>query len=402
MPSTFTQSLRQELQASGENDSTWGDKLNQNFREVLEQAIAGLTTINMGDANYTLSVAYGAQDEARSAILVVSGSLTQTRSIIVPSVPKIYTVQNITSGGQSITIRTANGQGVTVVNGEVGIMFCNGVNMVSSAAATADGSLVPSKISASSAEWKMNGSFGVNISIPSSASVGKAGVDGTAGSQYLFYVGGTLITSHTADGNFYTIDSSKPIRFAVGGTTYVQINQSGSVSFGSSIAAVGISSTTSISANTSMACGTTMSVGTNLTVGGTSTVAGAATFQNNMTILGTTSAQAVTATTITASSNITLSSDERLKHKWLDYPADFVERLAQVRAGSYALKAHNPRGTRYVGIPAQDLKRAWALAVDETDPTHMKVNMPYLSVAVVALSRKIVALEKRLAELESE
>lgn len=408
MPSIFTQSLRQELQASGENDSTWGDKLNQNFREVLEQAIAGVATINMGDADYTLSVAYGAADEARNSILIISGSLMQARNIIVPAVPKNYTVQNITSGGHAIVIKTANGQGVTVTNGEVGIMFCNGSNMVSAAAATADGSLIPSKITAGAAQWRMNGSFGVNLSVPVSSTVGRIGVDGSAGSQYMFYMNGALVATHTVDANALSTNSSRIMRWGINGTTYMQMNMDGTVAFGTSIAAAGVSSTTSIAANTSLTCGTTLGVGTNATIGGTLGVAGTATFNNNasvggtLNITGNTTAAAISCTTLTASSNITLSSDERLKYKWQSLPSNIVERLAQVKAGTYALKANGPRGTRFVGVGAQSLQEAWPEAVDTSDPTHLKVNMSFLSAAVVALSKKLVELERRLAEMESE
>lgn len=414
MPSTFTTSLRQELQATGENETTWGEKVNRNFSEVLEQAIAGIATITMTNADYELSVAFGAEDEARSAIIIASGSLSTQRNVIVPAVPKIYTIQNLTSGNQSIIIKTRDGQGVTIANGEVGIVFCNGANVISAAQATADGSLVPSKISTSSSEWKVNGSFGVNVAVANESTIGKFGVNGTAGAQYLLYLNGTMQSAMYVDTNYFTIESGKPIRFILNGSNYVQINTNGSVAFASSITSVGVSSTTSISANTSIQCGTSMAVGTDLTVGGTSTFTGAATFSSTtahtgaatfgstVSITGATTAAAITCTTLTASSNISLSSDERLKHKWLDYPSDLVQRLANVKAGSYALKSSGARGMRFVGIGAQSLQDAWQEAVDKSDPSELKVKMPFLSVAVVALSKKMMELEARLAEVEGK
>lgn len=56
-----------------------------------------------------------------------------------------------------------------------------------------------------------------------------------------------------------------------------------------------------------------------------------------------------------ASGDVTLTSDERLKDNWQDVP-DFVERLAQVKSGTYT---RNDTGQRQVGVGAQSLQ--WLL-----------------------------------------
>ena len=52
MSSTYSTSLRIELQGSGENSGTWGTITNNNFSQSLEFSIAGVVNVACGD-NYT-------------------------------------------------------------------------------------------------------------------------------------------------------------------------------------------------------------------------------------------------------------------------------------------------------------------------------------------------------------
>ena len=130
MPSTFSPALRLELIGNGEQAANWGNTTNTNLGTLLEQAITGVGNITMLDANYTLVSASGISDEARNAVLVVAGTLTATRSLIVPTSNKFYAVRNATTGGQSILVRTSAGTGVTLANGFTQLMYCDGTNVV--------------------------------------------------------------------------------------------------------------------------------------------------------------------------------------------------------------------------------------------------------------------------------
>jgi hypothetical protein len=57
-----------------------------------------------------------------------SGSLTATRSLILPLKKKTWVVKNSTTGGQSITIIGSSGTGVTIPNGSVAEVICDGTN----------------------------------------------------------------------------------------------------------------------------------------------------------------------------------------------------------------------------------------------------------------------------------
>ena len=126
MPSTYSQSLKLELIADGEQAGTWGDTTNKNLGTLLEQAITGVATITMTDADYTLSNLNGLSDEARNAVIIATGTNTALRNIIAPLVPKEYTVVNNTTGGYPVTIGASTGTTITVGNGISKNVYCDG------------------------------------------------------------------------------------------------------------------------------------------------------------------------------------------------------------------------------------------------------------------------------------
>jgi len=131
MPSTYSPLLRLELIGAGEQSGLWGDTTNKNIGQLLEQAIAGVTTVALsgGAGDYTLSALDGTFDESRSAVLKFTGSPSGTKNIIIPTETKLYVVRN--DCGQIITLKTSTQvTGVTVLNGEATLVFCDGTNAV--------------------------------------------------------------------------------------------------------------------------------------------------------------------------------------------------------------------------------------------------------------------------------
>lgn len=135
MPSTYSNNLRLELIGTGEQAGTWGTTTNTNLGTLIEQAIAGYTTVSILDTNYTLTNLNGAVDEARSMALNITSSvtLTATRNVSCPAVSKLYVVRNATTGGQSIVFKALNtsggagtGAGITIPNGVTAIVLCTG------------------------------------------------------------------------------------------------------------------------------------------------------------------------------------------------------------------------------------------------------------------------------------
>lgn len=132
MASTFSPSLRIELIGNGDQSGTWGTTTNNNLGTIIEQAVTGVQSIVMANANYTLSNFNGVSDEARNAVLVVTGSNGAIRQIICPLVNKTYIVTNSTTGGFAITIGGATGSTVSIPNGVTAQVYCDGINFFSS------------------------------------------------------------------------------------------------------------------------------------------------------------------------------------------------------------------------------------------------------------------------------
>ena len=130
MPSTYSPALRLELIGNGEQAANWGNTTNTNLGSLVEQAVTGVSSIAMLDANYTLVSGNGVTDEARNAVLVMTGTLTATRNVVVPTSNKFYAVRNATTGSQSILVKTSAGTGVTLANGFTQLMYCDGTNVV--------------------------------------------------------------------------------------------------------------------------------------------------------------------------------------------------------------------------------------------------------------------------------
>ena len=79
------------------------------------------------DANRTLT-----DVEARAQILdITSGvSLTATRNIVMPLIPRFWFVSNATTGAQALQFIGASGTGITVANGKRAIVYADGTNVV--------------------------------------------------------------------------------------------------------------------------------------------------------------------------------------------------------------------------------------------------------------------------------
>jgi hypothetical protein len=123
MPSSWSSSLRFELQFTGENINLWGDKLNTVLGHA-DYAVAGwLTKALSGD--YALTAANAGDDEARAAMIKFTGAGPFT--VTIPSVSKAYQIWNACSG--AVTISTGGGATVAIQPGETVSVICDGANL---------------------------------------------------------------------------------------------------------------------------------------------------------------------------------------------------------------------------------------------------------------------------------
>jgi hypothetical protein len=253
MASTYSPSLKITLMGDGDQAGLWGQTTNTNLGTLVEQAITGVQNITMIDANYTLTNFNGIANEARNAVLVVTGTNAAVRDLIPPVVEKLYTIVNNTTGGFAIRVIGASGTGVNIPNGATCLVYCDGTNFVNG----------------------LSGSAG-NFSIAGALAVTGA----TALSSTLGVTGATTLSSTLAVTGASTFTGIPSGPTAAPGTNTTQLATTAFVT-----AATGTLGTMSTqNANAVAITGGTITGITDLTVadGGT----GASTFTSNSVVLG--------------------------------------------------------------------------------------------------------------------
>ena len=131
MASTYSTNLKIQEIGNGEQSGVWGNTTNTNW-ELIEQAVAGVQTITMANANYTLTNLNGVLDEARNMVLRVQGTNSGIYQVIIPSnQTKFYVVSNNTTGGYAITIGISGGSVISIPNGTTAQVYTDGTNTYS-------------------------------------------------------------------------------------------------------------------------------------------------------------------------------------------------------------------------------------------------------------------------------
>lgn len=136
MASTYTTNLRLTKQGDGENPNSWGQILNDGVISLVDDAIAGYTTVSLGSAaTVTLSENQGSGDQSRSAILEFKGSVGgahNTINVLIPNNSKTYIVKNSVSFNAStdaIILKVAGNTGTTVTDGSTALYVTNGTTV---------------------------------------------------------------------------------------------------------------------------------------------------------------------------------------------------------------------------------------------------------------------------------
>jgi len=137
MSTSYTGTLKLGKPAAG--DTGWGNTLNGEVTDMVEEAISGMSTINTWGVHpdaantHTLSTANGATSESRAAILRLTDTTNDiaggaTGIVIVPDNTKLYCVINET--GHTVTVKTASGTGISIPTAVQANVVCNGTNVV--------------------------------------------------------------------------------------------------------------------------------------------------------------------------------------------------------------------------------------------------------------------------------
>jgi hypothetical protein len=127
MPSSYTPLLGFVQPSPGELTNTWGGVVNTQLTDLVEDAIASASTQSVTSGDWTLTTdGGGAANQARSAILIATGTPGTTRNIYAPKQDKVYVVIN--NSNSSVVLKggpTSPTTGVTVVASGISLIAWN-------------------------------------------------------------------------------------------------------------------------------------------------------------------------------------------------------------------------------------------------------------------------------------
>lgn len=129
MSSSYSPNLKLELINTGEQSGLWGATTNTNLGTALEEAIVGRAVVTFTTTDITLTLTNtNASQNGRAFAIRLEGTPAAPRNLIVPPVNKPYIIRNLT--GQTITIKTAAGAGVTLPSNGRFFVYCNGTDVI--------------------------------------------------------------------------------------------------------------------------------------------------------------------------------------------------------------------------------------------------------------------------------
>ena len=129
MTTAYTSLLGLALPVEGELSGTWGDVVNDSITQLVEDSLAGTSTQSVTSGNWTLTTTgSGAPNQARSAILIATGTPGVSRNIIAPSQSKAYIVIN--QSNEVVVLKGSATTGVTIPVGSTFLCAWNGSDFV--------------------------------------------------------------------------------------------------------------------------------------------------------------------------------------------------------------------------------------------------------------------------------
>lgn len=132
--STYSPNLRIELITTGDQVGTWGSTTNTNLGTLLEDAIAGYTSVSVTTANQALTANNGSADQSRNVSLALTTTTAAAFAVYAPPAEKTYVIYNASSYTATIynsTVlgnTTAAGSGVAIPAGKTVTVWSDGTN----------------------------------------------------------------------------------------------------------------------------------------------------------------------------------------------------------------------------------------------------------------------------------
>ena len=258
MATTYSTSLKLALIGDGDQAGIWGQTTNTNLGTLVEQAITGVQNITMIDANYTLTNFNGIANEARNAVLVVTGTNAAVRDLIPPVVEKLYTIVNNTTGGFAIRVIGVSGTGVNIPNGATCLVFCDGTNFVNGLSGSAgnfnvDSTLTATTVSAATGTFTSVSGNGVALTAINASNVtsgtlvnARTTASSSNGASTIVlrdsngsFAGNVVTGGSFSTTNFTITESGGVLQFKYGATVVMSMDSTGNLISATNITAFG-------------------------------------------------------------------------------------------------------------------------------------------------------------------
>ena len=132
MASTASDLIKFEKMATGEKSGTWGTLANTAMSRI-EESIAGFRAITLAGSTYVLNDTQYLENstttsESHLAMIKAVGTPGASRQITVPLRTKLYLFWNAVTT-YDMTVAAASGDSITVTNGNLAWVFCDGTNV---------------------------------------------------------------------------------------------------------------------------------------------------------------------------------------------------------------------------------------------------------------------------------
>ena len=127
MTTTYTTLLGYALPETGTLEGLWGDEVNDNITQLVEDSVAGYATASVAAGDWTLTdTGSGVANEARMMILIPTGSPGVSRNIIAPAHSKMYVVVN--QSDATVVLKGAATTGATIQPYYTAVVVWNGAD----------------------------------------------------------------------------------------------------------------------------------------------------------------------------------------------------------------------------------------------------------------------------------
>ena len=130
MVATYTPNARLTKQGTNDNPNTWGKVLNTQVIDLIDEMVLGVTTVDItGSSDVTLTTANGSTDQARHAVLELTGTLGASINVLLPSIENKFIVRGAWSGAYQVTLKiSGSSTSVTIDTGEIVAIYTNGTD----------------------------------------------------------------------------------------------------------------------------------------------------------------------------------------------------------------------------------------------------------------------------------